>query len=58
MKIDTEDKKQPSSLKEGGVSKEAEEAVADAAAAEEKPVDYRYVRHGQGPCDCCGPHSE
>jgi hypothetical protein len=33
----------------------------EAAAAElklRKPVDYRYVPHGQGPCDCCGPYGE
>lgn len=20
--------------------------------------DFRYVRHGEGPCSCCGPYSE
>ncbi|MNR78127.1 hypothetical protein D3C72_88130 [compost metagenome] len=25
---------------------------------EEKPVDYRRVQHGHGPCSCCGPYSE
>jgi hypothetical protein len=24
----------------------------------EKPVDYRRVQHGHGPCSCCGPYSE
>lgn len=24
----------------------------------EKPVDYRYIPHGHGPCHCCGPYSE
>ncbi len=22
------------------------------------PVDFRRVRHGHGPCACCGPYSE
>lgn len=24
----------------------------------EKPVDFRYVAHGDGPCSCCGPWTE
>lgn len=67
MKINTEDKMQSSGLQEteacSNANKEAEknrkEAAEDIAVmADEKPIDYRYVRHGQGPCDCCGPHSE
>jgi len=26
--------------------------------AKSHSVDFRYVPHGQGPCACCGPHSE
>lgn len=25
---------------------------------QKKPVDFRYVPHGHGPCSCCGPLSE
>lgn len=32
--------------------------VADTEQKDEKPVDYRYVPHGQGPCSCCGPYGE
>lgn len=25
---------------------------------DDKPVDFRYVPHGHGPCTCCGPYGE
>lgn len=57
MEIDSDDKAQR--LAFGEADRKTEEAAVEAVATEsEKPVDYRYVRHGQGPCSCCGPHSE
>ncbi|GGI53603.1 hypothetical protein GCM10011430_07770 [Oxalicibacterium solurbis] len=55
-----EDKMQSSGLPETEAYREVTvEAVTDAfTVTGEKPVDYRYVRHGHGPCACCGPHSE
>jgi hypothetical protein len=28
------------------------------SAVQEKPVDFRYVPHGHGPCSCCGQLGE
>lgn len=55
-----EDKMWSSDLPETEAHREvAVEAVANAVTVTgEKPVYYRYVRHGHGPCACCGPHSE
>jgi hypothetical protein len=30
----------------------------DKAEENVRPVDFRRVQHGHGPCACCGPYSE
>lgn len=40
------------------VAKKYKPLVPANDSVESKPVDFRRVQHGHGPCACCGPYSE